>query len=48
MAAERAGVGRLTAKLMKFKLQGSFLAWTLSKTLEVACDFVFINSFILS
>lgn len=30
---ETAGVDGLTLKLMKFKLQGSFLAWTLSRTL---------------
>ena len=35
-------------KPMKFKPQGSFVAWALSKTLEVASNFVFILLFIYS
>ena len=42
-----AGAGGLKVKLMKFKLWGSFLAWALSKSLEVASNFVFTLLFIL-
>lgn len=42
LLAETADMGGLTVKQMKFKLEGSFLAWILSRILDMVYIYIIL------